>query len=168
MILDEQVRMVEHVSSCIEKNLMPGEVIVHEAKLHWIVMVPLVLLGLLFVVGGFALLAAHISGVFFLVIGATILWLAWLKRRSFEFVVTNRRLICKRGIVRRHTDELFLAKIESMHVRQGLLGRVFDFGSVTVRGTGTSWEPFSSIAAPLEMKRSVQGEVHSAANPEPM
>ncbi len=45
-----------------------------------------------------------------------------------------------------------------MHVNQSLLGRLLDYGDVTVVGTGASLEPLIGIARPLELRRKL-GEV---------
>jgi len=55
-----------------------------------------------------------------------------------------------------------LAKVESLHVNQGLVGRMLDFGDVTVVGTGSSLEPLRGISGPLELRRKL-GEI--AATP---
>jgi uncharacterized membrane protein YdbT with pleckstrin-like domain len=75
---------------------------------------------------------------------------------SSELVVTDRRVLIKTGIVRRQTLEMFIPRIESVGVDQGFFGRMFDFGTVTIRGTGGSEEPFEAIAHPLAFRNSVQ------------
>jgi len=53
-----------------------------------------------------------------------------------------------------------LAKIESIAVDQALTGRrKFSFGTITVRGTGGTPEPFAKIAHPLEFRRRVQEQI---------
>ncbi len=56
--------------------------------------------------------------------------------RSTELAVTNKRIITKSGLIQRNTTEMFLEKVESIQVDQGILGRIFDFGSITISGTG--------------------------------
>jgi uncharacterized membrane protein YdbT with pleckstrin-like domain len=62
--------------------------------------------------------------------------------------VTNKRIIIKVGFLTKRTIELFLAKVESVGVEQTLLGRMMGYGSITVRGTGGTNEPFSHVANP--------------------
>jgi hypothetical protein len=52
-----------------------------------------------------------------------------------------------------------LAKIESISVDQSLAGRMFGFGTIVVRGTGGTPEPFATIAHPLEFRRRVQEQI---------
>jgi hypothetical protein len=59
-------------------------------------------------------------------------------------------------LLRRKTIELLLPKIESVSVDQGLMGRMFDYGTIVVRGTGGTAEPFKTVRSPLEFRRQVQ------------
>jgi uncharacterized membrane protein YdbT with pleckstrin-like domain len=78
-----------------------------------------------------------------------------LVRAATEIAVTDRRIIFKRGFIRRHTVEMNMAKVESVDVDQTLLGRMFDYGDVTVRGVGSSFERLSLVDAPLKLRTSV-------------
>jgi uncharacterized membrane protein YdbT with pleckstrin-like domain len=79
----------------------------------------------------------------------------WVRRISTEIIVTNRRIILKTGLVGRQTIEMNLDKVESVLVRQSVLGRLLDFGAITIRGVGAGLEPIANLAAPLEFHRYV-------------
>ena len=64
-----------------------------------------------------------------------ILW-TWVKRRSTELAYTNKRIITKYGVISRNTDEIKIDAIESIDVRQGILGRIFNFGNLVISGRG--------------------------------
>jgi hypothetical protein len=51
---------------------------------------------------------------------------------------------------------LFISKIESIGVDQGLFGRMLDYGTITIRGTGGFEEPFEWIANPLLFRSWIQ------------
>ena len=102
-------------------------------------------LGGLTVVG----LAVALGGVLVVVVGL-------VKRASTELAVTNRRVIAKFGLVSRRTMELNLSKLESIRVDQSIGGRIFDYGSIVVVGTGASLEPIPFIAAPMAFRQAVQ------------
>jgi uncharacterized membrane protein YdbT with pleckstrin-like domain len=76
-----------------------------------------------------------------------------------EFALTDRRVIAKAGLIRRRSVDLLLAKVESIGVRQSIGGRILDFGTVTVTGTGGTKEPFGNIAQPMELRRRVQAQI---------
>ena len=55
---------------------------------------------------------------------------------TLEIALTNRRIVMKRGLVQRSTHELELKAIEEVNLRQGLPGRILDYGTLDVRGIG--------------------------------
>jgi uncharacterized membrane protein YdbT with pleckstrin-like domain len=80
---------------------------------------------------------------------------AWFRRWATEIAVTDRRIIFKRGLIRRHTVEMNMQKVESVDVDQTLIGRLFNYGNVTIRGTGSSFEKLSRIDSPLKLRTTV-------------
>lgn len=156
--------------SYIQDNLMPNEKILFSARMSPAIFVPaffslvfscvFVLPALSaatrndassFVYAGFLLL---ISGMFFLItiklgINALIIIL------TTEFAVTNRRVIAKTGFIHRRTLEMLLSKIESVAVYQNILGRLLNFGSVTVIGTGGTKESFRAIIEPILVRKKI-------------
>lgn len=126
------------MSSYVEKALVEGERVLYLGRISLWSMFPQIFFGVL--------LTPVVIGLFLLVP-------AWIKYRSTELAVTNKRVISKFGFVRRQTIELNVAKIESVQVEQGVLGRMFDFGSVIVAGGGNPFEAVSGIANPLGFRR---------------
>jgi Bacterial PH domain len=82
-----------------------------------------------------------------------------------EIGVTNQRFIYKRGWLWRTTQELQLRAIEEVNLEQGLLGRVFDFGRLELRGTGVDDIRLPSLADPLGLRRALQDGMAAAAQP---
>jgi uncharacterized membrane protein YdbT with pleckstrin-like domain len=68
-------------------------------------------------------------------------------------------VIVKVGLIHRHTLELVLAKVETVGVDQSILGRIFNFGTIIVTGTGGTQEPFKDIADPIGFRKQVQREL---------
>jgi len=153
----------------VEQSLTEGEQVVHTTHRHWIVLVGPVAGAVLLAAPGIALLFEKdmfwIGGVILLAIAAGILVNGLLHRYGFEFAVTNKRVIYRKGLVSISTDELFLDKIESVLVHQGLLGRWLGYGNVSVRGTGGSWEPCPDIADPLLLRRRIQEQIERRSMP---
>jgi uncharacterized membrane protein YdbT with pleckstrin-like domain len=153
------------MSSYVESVLADGEKIVHRAAIsHWKYAFNY-LVGALFVAGGlYGVITAPGQGISPMIamvplaIGLILIVIALIRRLTTELVLTDRRIITKNGLISRNTVEMNLAKIESIHVNQGLLGRILDYGDVTVVGTGASLEPLRGIANPLQLRRKL-GEV---------
>ncbi len=96
---------------------------------------------------GILLIAFFIGIIFFII--------AVLNVMTTELALTNKKVIAKFGFIRRSTIELNLDKVESISVEQGFIGRMFNFGSIIVRGTGGSQAPIPYIARPLEFRQQV-------------
>jgi uncharacterized membrane protein YdbT with pleckstrin-like domain len=146
----------------IDKNLMDGEQIVYRTKLHWIVYLWPIILFVLFPIAlskgqGFALL-----GPFLLII--SIIWAisAFVSRRTSEFGVTNKRVLIKIGFISRDSLETLLTRVEGIEVRQGILGRIFNYGTITIKGTGGTINPFKRIEDPFEFRKIVQEQISRA------
>lgn len=127
------------MSSYVDRNLMTGETVLYRAKISLWGLAPSLVLGLLLipVVG---------LGLVFLV------WV-WIVYATTEFALTDKRVIAKTGLIARRTVEMFLDKVESLNVTQGIFGRLLDFGTVTLVGTGATKEPIRSVSAPLMLRR---------------
>ena len=143
--------------SYVERNLLPNEQITYRAKLHWIIYIlPAIVfvIAILVALGG-SLAAAGVVGV----IGLILLMPPWIKANSSEFAITNKRVLIKVGLIRRHSLELLLQKVEGIGVDQGILGRILGYGTITVSGVGGTKEAFKMISKPLEFRRQVQASL---------
>lgn len=153
----------------VERVIQPGETLLYRAPLHWMIYVPglalavisLALIGYGAVgsrgampgswqaVGHLALVAAGGLGLF---VAAISLIRAALRRHTTEIAVTSKRVIYKAGLVRRVTSEISVEKIETVLVEQSVLGRLFNFGTIVIRGTGGGLEPVRNIDDPLTFR----------------
>ena len=79
-----------------------------------------------------------------------------------EIAVTDRRVIYKKGLIRRQTNEMNMDKVESVQIDQSVLGRLLDYGDVTILGTGEGFEKLRTIANPIELRNSITGTTHKA------
>jgi uncharacterized membrane protein YdbT with pleckstrin-like domain len=144
----------------IERILQPGESLVFTGRIHWIIYLPA---AMLLAVALVALArAGNSQGMNWVPVAgmcATVGLLAgvsaWIKRWTTEIDVTDRRIVYKRGLIRRHTVEMNMDKVESVDVDQTILGRFLNFGNVTIRGTGAGIEPLFNVEAPLQFRNHV-------------
>lgn len=86
-------------------------------------------------------------------LGLLVWAMIWLKIISTEIGVTSRRVVLKTGLLNRKIDEISLRKIESVHADQSIFARMFDYGTVRVRGTGESNFIIYSIQSPLDFRK---------------
>ncbi|HWG04941.1 MAG TPA: PH domain-containing protein [Beijerinckiaceae bacterium] len=154
--------------SYVNSVLQPGEHLQARSTLHWLIY-DRAIVTFLIAIGCF------IASRFVDPYGEYLLWIAglfaaitilffipaWLRRLSTEIAVTDRRIIYKRGLIQRHTIEINMDKVESVDVDQSILGRLFDYGTITVRGTGEGIEPLRNISTPIALRNAVM--VHPRA-----
>jgi uncharacterized membrane protein YdbT with pleckstrin-like domain len=145
----------------IQRILQPGENLLYTTKIHWIVYLPGVVTWIaaiaVFVIGvGSSRREIWLLTALLLALIAAISTLrAWFKRWTTEIDVTDRRIVYKRGFIRRHTVEMNMDKVESVDVDQSLIGRIMNFGDIVIRGTGEGIEPLHNIDAPLAFRNHV-------------
>jgi uncharacterized membrane protein YdbT with pleckstrin-like domain len=148
----------------IDDILQPGEKVLYSTNAHWIFYLPAIAawivailflaLSRLFVADTGTLIClslAAISAIFALYKMLT----AWFHRWTTETDVTNMRVVHKTGFIKRRTFEMSLDKVESVDVNQTILGRLLNYGSVTVRGVGEGAETIETIASPLDFRNHI-------------
>jgi uncharacterized membrane protein YdbT with pleckstrin-like domain len=106
-----------------------------------------------------------ISGVVLVAAAIIVFSYGVAKRNATEMAVTNRRVLIKTGMTSRRTLDLMLSRVESIGVEETAAGRMLGYGSVVVRGTGGTPEPFLMIAHPQEFRRAVQQQIGSPQAP---
>jgi uncharacterized membrane protein YdbT with pleckstrin-like domain len=143
----------------IEKNLLPGENIIYQTKIHWIIFfwsVIFLLIGIICFTGNEG---NFYSGIVFVLIAIYFGIRALVFYKTSEFGVTNKRVLVKFGFIRRTSFEVLLSKIEGIHVKQGIFGRIFNYGSVVIAGTGGSKQPSPMIFAPFEFRKKILEQI---------
>lgn len=137
-----------------------------EGRLNRVVYLPSLLLLALSIVlfaevyrGGTETRIALPVPVAFLAISLAVAIPAFIRRSSSEFAVTNKRVVVKVGFLRRHSTEILLRQVEGITVDQGILGRIFGYGTIVVEGTGSDRTPYSGIADPLKFRLAVQEQI---------
>lgn len=101
-------------------------------------------------------------------IGLILLILAFIRQITTELALTDKRVIAKVGLISRRTIEQRLTKVESLRVEQSILGRILNYGTVVVQGTGGAATPIKNVADPLAFKSTLENQVNVVENPEPV
>jgi len=148
----------------IDDILQPGEKVLYSTNAHWIFFLPAIIgwiaVGVFLVLSGIVppgppvlicLSLAAISAVAALYKTAT----AWFHRWTTETDVTNFRVVHKTGFIKRQTFEMSVDKVESVDVDQSILGRILNYGDVTVLGVGEGGKTLDMIASPLAFRNAI-------------
>jgi uncharacterized membrane protein YdbT with pleckstrin-like domain len=148
----------------IDDILQPGEKVLYSTNAHWIFYLPAIAAWivalLLFVLSrqtvteSLMLLCLSAAAVVAVVaLYSTVK--GWFHRWTTETDVTNLRVVHKTGFIKRRTFEMSLDKVESVDVDQSILGRMLNYGNVTVRGVGEGAETIDTIASPLDFRNHI-------------
>jgi uncharacterized membrane protein YdbT with pleckstrin-like domain len=148
----------------IDEILQPGEKVLYSTNAHWIYFLPAIIgwivAGVFLVLSGMVpagpsvlicLSLAAISAIAALYKTVT----AWFHRWTTETDVTNFRVVHKTGFVQRQTFEMSVDKVESVDVNQTILGRILNYGDVTVLGVGEGGKTLDTIASPLAFRNAI-------------
>ena len=148
----------------IDDILQPGEKVLYSTNAHWIFYLPAIAAWVVALV--LYILARNTVGP-----GLETMWLvlaaaaalvavvatakAWFERWITETDVTNLRVVHKKGFITRKTFEMSLDKVASVNVEQTVLGRIFNYGDVTIASVGDTEEELKTIASPLEFRNAI-------------
>ena len=127
--------------SYIQESLGDGETIIAEAHFPW-------------TYSALAWAALIFLGIF--IVGIVIFIIMMVRKWSTEIGVTSHRFVEKKGLIARHTNEIALPNIEGVKVNQGVIGRIFGYGTVRIEGTGVDAVVTPNIADPVGFVRAIQ------------
>jgi uncharacterized membrane protein YdbT with pleckstrin-like domain len=148
----------------IDDILQPGEKVLYSTNAHWIFYLPAIgawIVAIVFLVLS-RMIVSETPALICLSLAAIVaifalykMLTAWFHRWTTETDVTNLRVVHKTGFIKRRTFEMSLDKVESVDVNQSILGRLLNYGDVTVRGVGEGAETISTIASPLDFRNHI-------------
>ena len=146
--------------SYVTRNLSKDEEILENIKLHWI---NYIVVGFLSVIAFLSLIAYMLDSalkketvfVFFVLFLWCWVFYDFLKLYTTERIITNKRVIYKTGIISVKTEELKNSKVESIEIKQTILGRILDYGTIEFSGTGTSKVYFDNVDSPAAVKTKI-------------
>ncbi len=156
----------------VNSTLMSDEKLIFYTRPHRIIFMPAIIwlvistLPIIFgrmlhldVIGFFGIKFNILLSLMALVITVVHIFSCYIRYITSEYAVTDKRILMKVGFIRRISLEIFLDKIESIHVQQNILGRILNYGAIIISGTGGSKDPFSYIPNPLEFRKQVQEQI---------
>ena len=127
------------MASYIEGTLIKDEKLVYVGNISLWTLAPLLCLG-------FILLLAY-------GLGLIVFLIAYIRYKTTELAFTNKRVVAKFGFISRKTIEINISKVESIQVHQSITGRIFNYGSLVITGSGESQAPIAGISNPMGFRR---------------
>ena len=156
----------------LHKTLLPGETIEFDTHPHWIIFLSsiIVWIGASTLYGyahfllppGLKIFSLSIRLFFFVMLYGYVAFIfskALIHYFNSEYGITNKRVLIKTGFIQRDSLEIFLQKIEAVHVVQSIMGRIFNYGTIIIIGTGGSKDPFYNVPDPLKFRNMIQQSI---------
>ena len=155
--------MTLRIANHMERYLAPGETLQAQTGPHWIVNLRSIVSSVMILAVGVALVyeamhatSSHATIFAALAIGSVgiaiaILVSANLQRRSQLVLVTDSRIVELKGIMHRSMSEVRIAAVQSTKIDQSVLGRLLNFGTVTLETGNDDPLVLANIAFPQEL-----------------
>lgn len=169
-----------HPYRYIDSTLLKDEKLIYAARPHWIIFGPAVaafVVAFLFLYFGPVYFALRLSiwgnhqlydicAAIAALIGAYWLLTAYIKYRTSEFGITDKRVLMKTGLVSRNSLEIFLRKLEAINVNQTVTGRILNYGTLVIIGTGGTEDFYPNVPDPLNFRKRVQQQADLLTDPD--
>ena len=124
-------------------SLSGDEKVIWYGKRCWASLIGKIIMGLIMII--FYLITVAIGGVFaaitaiwLLIIGLVSIIVAVIERIRTEYVFTNHRVYDKYGVIGRKVKEAKFSKITDTSFTQGIIGRLLDYGSISINTAGSA------------------------------
>ena len=79
-----------------------------------------------------------------------------IRNLTTTIFVSDKRFFHSFGWMHRHAHEIVIGKVESILVEQSFWGRIFNYGTIKVSGTGAGTIVLHYIKRPSEFQRQVR------------
>lgn len=137
--------------SYVSRSLSENEKIIRMGSVHWIVFAwPVIWM----VIGTVTM--TLVIGIFIFIIALLALIGAIFYKFTTELAVTDKKVVAKWGFISRKTIEQRLSKIDAVTVNQSTLGRLLNYGEITIQGSGMALTPIKNVSDPLAFRRAVE------------
>ena len=153
--------------SYVSSSLISGEEVKHWGKVHYFIFLKPVILGFITVAIIISAMAnkmpeAALFSVVFAIPGFIYFIQSIIWYFTTEYAITDRRIILKTGLISRKASELFLNKAEGLKIDQGIIGRIFNYGTISMDGTGGTKDNYRYLYAPMLFRKRMNEFVEAA------
>lgn len=130
--------------------------IVYFARLHWIIFIGPILCFLVSL--GLVVYLEVLRQLFLIFAAVSLLWIAltWVTYYFSSLTIKKKQVILRTGVIVRQTIDIPLSKIESIDIRQSILGSIFRYGMLMITGTGGSRQVVNYLQRPLTCRRHIE------------
>lgn len=130
--------------------------VIYSAKLHWIIFGWPLLSLIACIAAAIYFNQFHPLILFFGFFAISWVFMTWVNYYFSSLTIQKKRVIIRTGVIVRQTVDVSLSKIETMDIRQSILGSIFQYGTLIIVGTGGSRQLINFLQRPLTCRRYIE------------
>ncbi|MDI9819223.1 MULTISPECIES: PH domain-containing protein [unclassified Legionella] len=134
--------------------------VVYLARLHWILFFwPIALACFAIFIGS---QIGHLREVAIFLVLFALAWtvMTWVTYHFSSLTIKKKQVILRTGMLVRQTIDIPLSKIESIDIRQSVIGSILRYGSLIITGTGGTRHMINFLDRPLTCRRYIEQLMH--------
>ncbi|MGQ3892895.1 PH domain-containing protein [Legionella sp. CNM-4043-24] len=130
--------------------------VVYVARLHWLLFFGPTVLACAALFLGIYVPQLKDVALGFLLLSAGWWVMTWVNYHFSSLTIEKKRVIFRTGVLVRKTTDIPYSKIESVDVRQSLIGSIMRYGALMITGTGGTRHFISFLDKPLVCRRYIE------------
>lgn len=134
--------------------------VVYLARLHWVLFFWPVVLACVAMLIGIEIHQLKEVALFFLLFALVWGIMNWVNYHFSSLTIKKKQVILRTGILVRQTIDIPLAKIETIDIRQSVIGSLFRYGTLIITGTGGTRQMINFLDKPLTCRRYIEQLMH--------
>ncbi|CAM2957718.1 PH domain-containing protein [Legionella worsleiensis] len=130
--------------------------VIYFTRLHWVIFFgPILGLGIAIALYVYIVQLRQVS---LILIVFALLWIlmTWVTYYFSSITIKRKQVILRTGIIIRQTVDIPLSKIETIDIRQSILGSILRYGSLVITGTGGTRHLINFLHHPLTCRRYIE------------
>ncbi len=137
-----------------EQYKEPG--VLYFTRLHWVIFFWPVACFCIAIILQLALDQLWQLGLFLEAFALIWILMTWVTYYFSSVTIKKKQVILRTGILVRQTVDIPLNKIESIDIRQTIMGSIFKYGAVVITGTGGTKQIINYLDKPLTCRRYIE------------
>ncbi len=130
--------------------------VIYLTRLHWVIFfwpITVLFLGMVLL---FAISQLWAVSLIIVVMGLLWIGITWVTYYFSSITIKQKQVILRTGILVRQTVDIPLNKIETIDIRQSILGSIFRYGALVITGTGGTRHLVNYLYRPLTCRRYIE------------
>ncbi len=134
--------------------------VVYQARLHWILFFGPIAFACFAMILGIEFVQLKEVSLLLLFFALSWIVMTWVSYHFSSLTIKNKQVILRTGMLVRNTTDIPLTKIETIDIRQSILGSIFRYGTLVITGTGGTRHMIAYLEKPLTCRRYIEQLMH--------